>query len=150
MKPSINRQQIHDGDIYNNFIDDSIDVVARLNTLYNYLKNNQFYAYLYKDGKYIARHKMTVYFNRRIKGDITKENMKSFKHITFKLNLSEKDIKEIYKKTPLINTIKITMFNGIFYKGVFKTYKRNYPFNNKIKTISVINCMHIDKEGKLC
>lgn len=149
MAPSIN-QQIYDGDIYNNFIDDSMDTVTRLNTLYNYLNNNQFYAYLYKDGKYIARYKMRVYFNRRINGNITKDNIKSFKHITFKLNLSEKEIKEIYKKTPFINTIKIIMFNGIFYKGVFKTYKRNYPFNTKIKSISIINCMHIDKEGKLC
>ena len=87
---------------------------------------------------------MTVYFNRAV-NEITENNRSSFKNISFRVKLTQKRIKELNKNAKYIDCFKITMFNDIYYKGVFKTLNFEKEYFCIKKEIVLKYCLEIDK-----
>ena len=108
------------------------------------LKENTFYAYLYSNNKCIGKYKMAVYFNRAV-NEITENNRSSFKNISFRVKLTQKRMKELNKNAKYIDCFKITMFNDIYYKGVFKTLNFEKEYFCIKKEIVLKYCIEIDK-----
>ena len=118
--------------------------IESLNTLLRALKENTFYAYLYSNNKCIGKYKMAVYFNRAV-NEITENNRSSFKNISFRVKLTQKRIKELNKNAKYIDCFKITMFNDIYYKGVFKTLNFEKEYFCIKKEIVLKYCLEINK-----
>lgn len=134
--------EIIEGDFLNPIMETKS--IESLNTLLRALKENTFYAYLYSNNKCIGKYKMAVYFNRAV-NEITENNRSSFKSISFRVNLTQKRIKELNKNAKYIDCFKITMFNDIYYKGVFKTLNFEKEYFCIKKEIVLKYCLEIDK-----
>ena len=134
--------EIIEGDFLNPIMENKS--IETLNTLLRALKENTFYAYLYSNNKCIGKYKMAVYFNRAV-NEITENNRSSFKNISFRVKLTQKRIKELNKNAKYIDCFKITMFNDIYYKGVFKTLNFEKEYFCIKKEIVLKYCLEIDK-----
>ena len=134
--------EIIEGDFLNPIMETKS--IESLNTLLRALKENTFYAYLYSNNKCIGKYKMAVYFNRAV-NEITENNRSSFKNISFRVKLTQKRIKELNKNAKYIDCFKITMFNGIYYKGVFKTLNFEKEYFCIKKEIVLKYCLEINK-----
>ena len=134
--------EIIEGDFLNPIMETKS--IESLNTLLRALKENTFYAYLYSNNKCIGKYKMAVYFNRAV-NEITENNRSSFKNISFRVKLTQKRIKELNKNAKYIDCFKITMFNDIYYKGVFKTLNFEKEYFCIKKEIVLKYCLEIDK-----
>lgn len=134
--------EIIEGDFLNPIMETKS--IESLNTLLRALKENTFYAYLYSNNKCIGKYKMTVYFNRAV-NEITENNRSSFKNISFRVKLTQKRIKELNKNAKYIDCFKITMFNDIYYKGVFKTLNFEKEYFCIKKEIVLKYCLEINK-----
>lgn len=132
---------IIEGDFLNPIMENKS--IESLNTLLRALKENTFYAYLYSNNKCIGKYKMAVYFNRAV-NEITENNRSSFKNISFRVKLTQKRIKELNKNAKYIDCFKITMFNDIYYKGVFKTLNFEKEYFCIKKEIVLKYCIEID------
>ena len=133
--------EIIEGDFLNPIMETKS--IESLNTLLRALKENTFYAYLYSNNKCIGKYKMAVYFNRAV-NEITENNRSSFKSISFRVNLTQKRIKELNKNAKYIDCFKITMFNDIYYKGVFKTLNFEKEYFCIKKEIVLKYCLEIN------
>ena len=134
--------EIIEGDFLNPIMETKS--IESLNTLLRALKENTFYAYLYSNNKCIGKYKMAVYFNRAV-NEITENNRSSFNNISFRVKLTQKRIKELNKNAKYIDCFKITMFNDIYYKGVFKTLNFEKEYFCIKKEIVLKYCLEINK-----
>ena len=134
--------EIIEGDFLNPIMETKS--IESLNTLLRALKENTFYAYLYSNNKCIGKYKMAVYFNRAV-NEITENNRSSFKNISFRVKLTQKRMKELNKNAKYIDCFKITMFNDIYYKGVFKTLNFEKEYFCIKKEIVLKYCLEINK-----
>ena len=133
--------EIIEGDFLNPIMETKS--IESLNTLLRALKENTFYAYLYSNNKCIGKYKMAIYFNRAV-NEITENNRSSFKNISFRVKLTQKRIKELNKNAKYIDCFKITMFNDIYYKGVFKTLNFEKEYFCIKKEIVLKYCLEIN------